>query len=146
MTLVLAGTGILHLEFVHHFFKHLPGFRAVGLLEVVHNPHLHHDGLQVPAHTWGHRHRLHLHAQAQAASPRPAGTPSPTLCSSRPLRVGNPHPERGGALAKVSAGMDHGLTLAALFPIRVLLLSWESLTLPSRGVGSQHVQPQSPEL
>lgn len=53
VTLVLAGTGVLYLEFVHHFFKHLPGFRAVGLLEVIHNPHLHHDGLQVPAHTWG---------------------------------------------------------------------------------------------
>lgn len=46
---------MLYLEFVHHFFKHLLGFRAMGLLEVVHDAYLHDDGLQVPAHTWGQR-------------------------------------------------------------------------------------------
>lgn len=41
-----------HLEFCHHVFKQLLGLRTAGLFEVIGNPDLDHDGLEVPANAW----------------------------------------------------------------------------------------------
>lgn len=48
----LASEPIPHLEFCHHVLKQLLGLRTVGLFEIIGNPNLDHNGLEVPANAW----------------------------------------------------------------------------------------------
>lgn len=52
---------LLYLQLVDHLIKEFPGFWAVGVLKIIFNPNLHHNGLQVTAHTCvGERNDIHI--------------------------------------------------------------------------------------
>lgn len=48
----MASEPIPHLEFCHHVFKQLLGLGTAGLFEIISNPNLDHNGLEVPANAW----------------------------------------------------------------------------------------------